>query len=284
MEQMPIKIFRYMKKISKPTHRSGSTPRGVLARYAVILDAVAPSESGLSLTQIMRVTGLSSATTYRLLAGLVDVGYLSVDQTRKTYAIAPRLLRLFHLARSRATIATLAQPTLQGLVARFSETAFLARLHGLSVETVSILSPDNYTQSYVQPGRVMPINAAASAKAVFAFQPERVVAQALRNPLQKFTANTIVSRPRLMREFKMVRAQGFAVCTDELDHGVRSYACPVDLTGVGIIYSVGLVALSERLNRFNQGLIVSALRTAAITLARRLEAASTPDNPLPGQS
>jgi IclR family transcriptional regulator, acetate operon repressor len=272
-----------MKKISKPAYHSGSVPRGVLARYAAILDAIAPNDSGLSLTQIMRVTGLSSATTYRLLAGLVDVGYLSVDQARKTYSIAPRLLRLFHLARSRATISTLAQPALQSLVARFSETAFLARLHGLSVETVSILSPDNHTQSYVQPGRVMPINAAASAKAVFAFQPERVVSQALRNPMQKYTPNTIVSRPRLMREFKAVRAQGFAVCADELDHGVLSYACPVDLTGVGVIYSIGLVALSERLNRFDQGLIVNALRAAASTLAHRLEAASPSANLLPGQ-
>jgi DNA-binding IclR family transcriptional regulator len=259
---------------TKPRSPPTVAPRGVLARHAAILEAVASSDGGLSLTEVMRATGLSSATTFRLLAALVDVGYLSVDRGRRTYRVAPRLVRLLHLAHSRATIGELARPALQGLVTRFGETAFVARLHGATVETVAILAPDNDTQSYVQPGRIMPINAAASAKAIFAFQPESVTSKALEFSLQKYTSNTIVSRPRLLREFKAVREHGFAVCADELDHGVLSYACPVDLAGVGVVYSVGVVALSERLNRFAREAIVEAIRTAAAVFAARLEGGS----------
>jgi DNA-binding IclR family transcriptional regulator len=263
-----------MKTLRKPSGTANSAPHGVLARCAVILEAIASHEGGLSLTRVMRLTGLSNATSHRLLGALVDIGYLSVDDATKTYTIAPRLRSLLHVAHPRAEIATLALPALQSLVARFGETAFAARLNGLSVETVATISPDNRTQSYVQPGRVMPINAAASAKAIFAYQPKDVVAQALRDPLEKYTQNTIVSRTRLMREFESVRRQGFAVCADELDHGVLSYACPVDLAGTGTMYSVGVVALSKRLERFDRDQIVAALQAAAGMLASRFEPTS----------
>ena len=109
-------------------------PRGVMARYALILETVAASSAGLSLTEIMRGTGLSSGTTHRLLNTLLDVFYLTDQGGRKIYRIGPRLIRLFHLAQSPTSVSLLVQPVLQGLVARFGETAFVAKLSGDQVE------------------------------------------------------------------------------------------------------------------------------------------------------
>ena len=58
------------------------------------------------------------------------------------------------------------RPLLDGLTARFKETAFLAKLTGQEVRSVAMRVPDSESQSYVQPGRVMPVHAAASAKAL----------------------------------------------------------------------------------------------------------------------
>src|SRR5262245_27892779 len=110
-----------MKRLIKMTETANSAPHGVLARCAVILEAIAPHEGGLSLTRIMRLTGLSNATSHRLLGALVNIGYLSVHETNKTYSIARRLRRLLHVAHTRAEIAILALPALQDLVARFGE-------------------------------------------------------------------------------------------------------------------------------------------------------------------
>ncbi len=245
-------------------------PRGVLARYALILETVAASSMGLSLTEIMRWTGLSSGTTHRLLNALLETGYLTDPGGRKTYRIGPRLIRLFHLAQSPTTVSLLVQPVLQGLVTRFGETAFVAKLSGDQVESVASAVPENYSQSHVRPGRIMPINAAASAKAIFAFQPEPVLVKALAGPLQKFTERTIVDPAKLRQNLKEVRAQGYAVCADELDPGVLSYACPIHLAGTGVLYSIGIVALSRRLMAFEESDVVAALSDAARLTSTRL--------------
>ncbi len=247
-------------------------PRGVLARYALILEIAAASRTGLSLTEIMRGTGLSSGTMHRLLNSLLDVGYLAQQEGKKTYRLGPRLIRLFHLAHSRATLSALVQPVLQELVSRFGETAFLAKLTANGVESVASAMPENYHQSYVQPGRVMPINAAASAKAIFAFQPKKVITEQLAMPLRKYTDKTVVNHAQLRRDLAQVRVQGFAMCADELDPGVLSYACPIHLPGVGVIYSVGIVALKRRLMEFDRREVVAALDGAARLVSARLEA------------
>jgi DNA-binding IclR family transcriptional regulator len=245
-------------------------PRGVMARYALILETVAASSVGLSLTEIMRGTGLSSGTTHRLLNTLLGVAYLTDHGGRKTYRIGPRLIRLFHLAQSPTSVSLLVQPVLQGLVARFGETAFVAKLSSTQVESVASAVPDIYSQSHVQPGRVMPINAAASAKAIFAFQPDGVVAKALSAPLRAFTDRTVTDPAVLRQSFDEVRAKGYAVCADELDPGVLSYACPIHLAGAGVLYSIGIVALSRRLMAFDEAEIVSALGAAAQQTSIRL--------------
>lgn len=242
-----------------------------MARYALILETVAPSSYGFSLTEIMHGTGLSSGTTHRLLKALLGVGYLTTEGRRKTYRIGPRLVRLFHLAQSASTVSELLQPVLQRLVARFGETAFVAKLGGDMVESVASAAPENYSQSHVQPGRVMPINAAASAKAIFAFQPEPLVAKALSKPLQGYTDRTIVDPQKLRGDLAEVRANGYAVCADELDPGVLSYACPIHLAGAGVLYSIGIVALSQRLLRFPQSEVIAELGNAARLAATRLQ-------------
>jgi DNA-binding IclR family transcriptional regulator len=247
-------------------------PRGVLARYALILEIVAASRTGLSLTEIMRGTGLSSGTMHRLLNALLDVDYLAQQEGQKTYHLGPRMIRLFHLAHSRATLAALVQPVLQELVTRFGETAFVAKLNGTGVESVASAMPEDFHQSYVQPGRLMPINAAASAKAIFAFQPKKVITDHLATSLRKYTDKTVIDRAQVRRDLEQVRTQGFAVCADELDPGVLSYACPIDLPGTGVIYSVGIVALKRRLMKFDKREVIGALSNAARLISARLEA------------
>jgi DNA-binding IclR family transcriptional regulator len=244
--------------------------RGVLARYAMILETVAAGNAGLSLTEIMRGTGLSSGTTHRLVKALLEVGYLAPVDGRKAYRIGPRMSRLLHLAHSRASLSMLVQPVLEGLVSRFGETAFVAKLSGSGAESVAVAVPGDYTQSYVQPGRLMPLNAAASAKAIFAFQDAAVIEKALVTPLRRYTEKTIVDPAALRRNLQAVREQGFAVCADELDPGVLSYACPIHLPGTGVLYSLGIVALSRRLMEFDEREVIGAVKDAARLIAVRL--------------
>ncbi|MBE9553906.1 MAG: IclR family transcriptional regulator, partial [Proteobacteria bacterium] len=130
--------------------------------------------------------------------------------------------------------------------------------------------PSGEGQSYVQPGREMPAHAAASAKAIFAFQDEAVIGDVLSRPLEEFTGKAITDPVAVRADLEGVRRLGYAVCDEELDPGIYSYACPIHLEGLGVIYSIGLVGLTERLRRFPADEIVACLKEAATEIAALL--------------
>ncbi len=243
---------------------------GILARYASVLDTLASSHGGLSLTEVIAATGLPRGTAHRLINALCGVGYIDRRGGRKIYVLGPRLLRLLHMGVAPGTVSSLAQPILENLAARFGETVFVGKLIGTEVHAVAMVVPDSANQSYVQPGRLMPLHAAASAKAIWAFQDDVLIEQALAHPRIRFTDNTRIEAPQVRADLERVRQQEFAVCDEELDPGVLSYACPVYLEGTGVLYSIGMVGLSQRLHRHSADAIVSALRDAADEFARRM--------------
>jgi len=248
-----------------------SDSAGILGRYALVLETLAASPEGMTLTELIDATGLPRGTLHRLIGSLREVGYIAPRNGRKVYGLGPRLLRLLHLGAPPASVPALAQPMLQELAARFGETAYLAKLTGTEVTSAAMVLPDTGGQTFVQPGRVMPAHASSSAKAIFAFQPDAVLDKVLAAPRERYTANTITEEAAVRADLARVRRQGYAICVNELDPGVASYACPVRLDGVGVVYAVGLVGIEERVRRFAPAEIVAALKGVADRLAGRLQ-------------
>lgn len=247
-----------------------SESSGILGRYALVLETLAASPEGMTLTELIAATGLPRGTLHRLIGSLREVGYIAPRDGRKVYGLGPRLLRLLHLGAPPASVPALAQPMLQELAACFGETAYVAKLTGTAVTSAAMVLPDTGGQTFVQPGRVMPVHASSSAKAIFAFQPDAVLDKVLAAPRTRYTAGTVTDEAAVRADLARVRRQGYAISINELDPGVASYACPVRLEGVGVIYAVGLVGLEERVRRFAPTEIVAALRDVASRLASRL--------------
>ena len=252
---------------------------GILTRYARVLDALAVAPGGLSLIEVVRATGLPRGTAHRLLGALRGVGFIAGRDGRKVYVLGPRLLRLLHLGQAPAAVEAAVRPLLDGLTARFKETAFLARLTGREVRSVAMRMPDSESQSYVQPGRLMPVHATASAKAIWAYQEDGAVEAILAEPRARFTDKTRSGEAELRADLERVRHSGFAVCDGELDPGVLSYACPVHLDGAGVLYAIGMVGLSQRLGCFGAQEVVAALQEAAEAFAKGPLAAVESDRP-----
>lgn len=250
-----------------------SNAKGILSRYATVLDAIASSAGGLSLTETMRATGLPRGTVHRLLASLQEVGYLASHENRKIYVLGPRLKKLLHLGASPASLSAAVGPVLDGLVDKLGETAFVARLTGDRVESFATAVPSREGQSHVHPGRDMPIHAAASAKAIFAFQDPALIERALARRRIRYTDDTRVDVGDVRDDLETVRRQGYAVCANELDPGVLSYAVPIDVAGAGVLYSIGVVGLSARLERYAEAQLAGELRAAADSISARLSSA-----------
>lgn len=253
----------------------------ILSRYALVLDTVAQSPSGLPLSEIGQRTSLPQATVYRLVHALVHVGFLAAGERRRHYILGPRLLRLMSAGLPSRTVRAVAQPILERLAADFGETTFIAKLEGEAVETVAVATPNGALQAFVYPGRTLPFNAAASAKAILAFADERFRSDVLQKPHRRFTTRTKTDHTEIIDELARVRENGFATSDQELDPGVLGYACPVQIGNSEVVYALGVVGLAERLGSAPLDVVVSSLKTAAgvLSIVLREEGASAADVP-----
>lgn len=242
-----------------------------LERYARILETLSRFPDGLSLTEVAGLTQLPKGTVHRLIKGLVDIGYVTGGNGRVAYRLGARLLRMMHIGTTPMSLGPLVEPILGALVQEFGETPFLAKLIGLEVRSVAMVLPKPTDRSYVHPGRVMPPNAAASAKAIIAAQPEEVIDEILSQaPLVKYTSRTCVDIQKLKQQYSRIRSEGYALCVDELDPGVMSIATPIHLDGIGTYYSIGLVGLEPRLSNVPRRNLIAGLRAASESLAKLL--------------
>ena len=248
-----------------------------LERYALILDIISRFPDGVSLTEIAALAQLPKGTTHRRIKALVEIGYVTGGNGRVAYRLGPRLLRMLDVGEPPSWIAQAVEPILGVLVREFGETAFLAKLVGTEVRSVAMVVPNPTDRSYVHPGRVMPPNAAASAKAIIAAQPEEIVGQILRHRrLLKYTPATSTDIEALKQQYLRVRRDGYALCADELDPGVMSIAVPVEVDGAGTYYSVGLVGLEARLGAVARKLVLAGLHVAAESIAKVLLSQKSP--------
>ena len=241
-----------------------------LGRYVRILESVAPSRAGLTLTEIAHEAGLQAGTVHRLLRGLLRLGLLRARPGSKSYVPGPRLKNLLHLTMDMAEYSDLAQSTLDGLVEEFGETAHLARLNGDCAESVLMKQPLGSDRAFVQPGRRLPLHAAASGKALLAFQDEAFVSRYLAGPRVRYTERTKVGEAEIRSEMERIREHGMAVCENELDAGVLSYGHPVPAGDGPVLYSIGITGLADRFHRVDRRKIREKLSDAAAELSRNL--------------
>lgn len=254
--------------------------RDLLERQLQLMEFVARNPSGVSFSEIQSGLALPKASVHRLLASLskadcIDFagsgssseGDAAAGNGRRLYTLGARIRRLLGSAVDPGQIVALSQAALHRLAEKFKETAFLSMLREDKVESVVMVTPAKDAHGFVNPGRVMPPHAAASAKAIFAFRTEQEWDRVLSNPLPALTDLTITSPALVKREYRAVKQIGVAYCREEIDRGLMAIAAPIHLPQIGVMYAVSIVGPSNRIREHNEELVEAALLETASELA-----------------
>lgn len=242
-----------------------------LQRCMAVVEALAASRDGLTVSEVAERCALPIASAHRLLQTMQGAGFATGEGTRgRTYCVGQRLLRLLHTTQDQGWIQIAVQPILTSLADELSETCFLTRLQGHDVVSLAWAAPRHGLQGYVVPGHVVPAHAAASAKAVLAFQPPELVTAVLREPLLKLTAETKTARADIDTEYEEVRRLGYATCWNEMVTGLAAVAVPIELPQIGRIYALAVSGFTDRITERPVGAVAEILRGRAGDLSRIL--------------
>ena len=106
----------------------GASRAPAVARAATVLRLLAGERSGLGVTEIARRVGLVPSTCLHVLRALVDEGFLTFDEQKKTYRTGVGLLTLVRDTLAGADFPKAVQPVLDDLAARHHVTAVAVEL------------------------------------------------------------------------------------------------------------------------------------------------------------
>ncbi|MDK3019781.1 IclR family transcriptional regulator [Pseudodonghicola flavimaris] len=234
-----------------------------------IMETLSAHPDGLTLSEIAAATDLVVATVHRQLNTLISVGAVRKLNT-KAFVLGERMWMMASQMTNGADITHSAAPVLKDLADRFGETAFLARLVGQTVEVMSTCTPTAFGQSFVQPGRGMPLYAAATGKILLAQSSDSFIDDYLTLPRKAFTANTKVEEADIRAEIGDIRSRQVAVCNNEFDPGILSYAAAVEDRRTGITYALAVFGLADRFSTIDRGTVETQLLNAAHRLSLSL--------------
>ncbi len=209
--------------------RSGSSLERGLRLLAVFATA---DETELAVADLARAAGLPASTAYRYIQGLRDAGYLE-SAGGGTVRLGERVEALARRLQLRDPLPDLARPVMRELSRLTSETVLLvapAGIFGICVERVESQEPVRL--SFAK-GRMEPLYAGATVRALLAFLPDDVLEAVIAAGLTPYTEVTISDPGALRANLADVRRQGYAHSLGEMDVDVRALAVPLRPDGRG---------------------------------------------------
>lgn len=122
--------------------REGGTQS--IGRSVIILRTIAlQGKKGMSITQIVQMSGLTKTTCARMLARLDAEGLVQKDSRSKRYYLGPLLYEMGLLAQPRYLLSQLCDESIQRLAAKSEDTVYLSERSGLDAVCTSCVLGDH---------------------------------------------------------------------------------------------------------------------------------------------
>ena len=146
----------------------------MVERAFKLLDLLATSEAGYSLSELARLLDMSKGSAFGLLRTLEHGGVVEIDEDRR-YALGPRLYNLTEAYIHGSGLRRFALPAMQRLAATTGETVFLGQVEPDGVRIVDLVEiPSGHTALRLSARRGAHIHllAGATGRVVLANWPE----------------------------------------------------------------------------------------------------------------
>ncbi len=198
---------------------TAEAPQGAQAvlRAIALLKAFTPGRTELSVNALSQHTGLTRATTHRLLSALESESLLARNPANGHYRLGPAIVALGCQALLSSDLRAAVRPALERLALASGETATLEVLTGDQVLILDGIAGKHLVSASLDLGTHWPAHLCATGKAILALLPADQRDRVLGARLIGRTPSSITERAALERDLDQARASGFAVAHEELE-------------------------------------------------------------------
>jgi IclR family pca regulon transcriptional regulator len=239
-----------------------------LARGLMVIQAFTQQSPQMTISQLSIKTGLSRAAVRRCLYTLTKLGFAGAEDGSR-YSLRPRMLTLSHTYTTSNTLAAAAQPILERMSAALHESFSVATLDGEDIVYIARTQVNRVMAVDLHIGSRLPAYCTSMGRILLAYLPAEQLEQYFSKVnLVPHTTRTITSVEKLRLILRNVRRNGYAICDQEYEVGLRSIAVPVYSSSGRVVATLNLSGNAPRISVLEmQSRFLTPLRNAASELS-----------------
>jgi len=239
-----------------------------LARGLIVIQAFTQQSPQMTISQLSIKTGLSRAAVRRCLYTLTKLGFAGAEDGSR-YSLRPRMLTLSHTYTTSNTLAAAAQPILERMSAALHESFSVATLDGEDIVYIARTQVNRVMAVDLHIGSRLPAYCTSMGRILLAYLPvEQLEQYFAKVNLVPHTTRTITSVEKLRLILRNIRRNGYAICDQEYEVGLRSIAVPVYSSSGRVVATLNLSGNAPRISVLEmQSRFLAPLRNAASELS-----------------
>ena len=199
-----------------------------LVRALTLVNNIAASDEGLTLTELAQQVGLSSSTAHRLLTTLEQERYVQFDGERRLWSMGVQAFVTGSSFLKTRSLVGAARPHMRMLMEESEETVNLAVEDEAEAIYLSQVECRQMMRAFARPGGRVPLHCSSVGKALMAAMPDARLSKVLhRHGLPRVTIKTLNTTAALRADLVAARERGYALDDEEHAVGLRCIAAVI---------------------------------------------------------
>ncbi|MBT9141853.1 MAG: Transcriptional regulator KdgR [Dehalococcoidia bacterium] len=222
-------------------------------RALTLIEVLSEQVAPMAITDIAKSVELKISTVHRLLATLINKGYVEKDTENGKYKLSLKLLSIGQSSIFPMDLRAKARSYLEELVERCNETANLSVIDNGEVVYIDQVESTNLVivKMFATVGSRRQAHSSSSGKVLLAYlSPEELNRVLSTIELTRYTNETITDADALKKELERVRKQGYALDMGEREKDMRCVAAPVVRHDGKVVAAISVSGPSTRITSY----------------------------------
>jgi IclR family pca regulon transcriptional regulator len=146
-------------------------------------------------------------------------------------------------------LATAAQPVLEHISHMLHESCSIATLDGVEIVYIARANVTRIMSIDLGVGSRLPAFCTSMGRAILAnLPPEELESVLARIEFKRYTERTITNPAKLTQALRQIRRDGYSIIDQELEHGLRSMAVPIQNPSGKVVAALNIGAHAQRVS------------------------------------